>query len=121
MNKNNKKGVAIGAGVALAAASIAAAYFLYGGKDAKKRRKQLRGWMLKAKGEVLEKMEQAKEMNEQLYATLVEEVSKRYGKLKHVDAKELQAFASEMKGYWKDIKKSLAPKSVPKRKSKTKK
>ena len=54
-----KTGVAMGIGAGIAAAAIGAAvgsYFLTGSRKAKTKR-VLRGWMLKAKGEILEKLE----------------------------------------------------------------
>jgi hypothetical protein len=48
----------IGAGIAAGVAAAAlGAYFLYGSKDAKKNRAKVKGWMLKARGEVLEQLE----------------------------------------------------------------
>jgi hypothetical protein len=105
--KHTQRNVAIGAGLALAAASVAAAYFL-SGKEGAKRRKEIKGWMVKAKGEVLQRMEQAKDMNEKMYATIVDQVSSQYRGAKQIDAKDIQAFAKEMKGYWRDIKKSVS-------------
>ena len=46
----------VGAGVGLAAVA-AGAHFLYG-KDGATNRKKVRGWALKAKGEMLEKLEE---------------------------------------------------------------
>lgn len=118
MAKNTERNVAIGVGMALAAAGAAAAYFLTGKKGAQ-RRKQIRGWMLKAKGEVLEKMEQAKDMNEELYSQIVEAVAKKYQAMKMVDAKELAEFNKEMRGHWRDIKKHIEPKKAKKATKKT--
>ena len=63
--------VAIGVGLTTAAVAAAGAYFLYGSKSASKNRKQVKSWALKAKAEVLEKIEDAKEMSEDEYQDLV--------------------------------------------------
>jgi len=52
---------------ALAAATAAGVYFLYGSKNATKNRNKIKGWTLKAKGEVLEKMEKMKNIDEADY------------------------------------------------------
>ena len=93
--------------VGVAAAAAAGAYFLYGTKDGKKKMKQIRGWALKAKGEVLQKVEQLKEVNEDLYHQVIDSVLKRYETLKSVSPAELAAVAKELKGHWKNIKKEL--------------
>jgi flagellar basal body-associated protein FliL len=52
MSTNTKVG--IGLGLTAAAVTAAGAYFLYGSKQAPQNRKKVKGWVLKAKGEVLE-------------------------------------------------------------------
>ena len=54
-----KKNVGIGVGLTAAAVAAAGAYFLYGSKNAAQNRTKVKSWMLKAKAEVLEKLEQA--------------------------------------------------------------
>ncbi len=110
MKKNNKKqGSGTAVGVALAAVAAAAgAYFLYGTKDAKKNRKKVRGWALKAKGEVVEKLEKIKgEINEENYNEIVESVLSKYEKVKDIAAPEIELVGKELKGHWKNIKKHL--------------
>jgi hypothetical protein len=55
-------GQKIGIGVGVTAGMLAAVggYFLYGAKDAKKNRKTVNSWMLRAKAEVLEGIENAR-------------------------------------------------------------
>jgi hypothetical protein len=99
--KGSSKGIAVALGVGLVAA--AGALFLYG-KNGPKNRKKVRSWALKAKGEVLEKLEMAGEMSEDAYGVVVDEVLKRYKDLQSVDAKELAALGKELKGHWRSIK-----------------
>jgi len=122
-NKAKVVGVA-GVGLAALAAAAAGAYFLYGSKEGAKRRKKISGWMLKAKGEVLEQMEKVEHMNEKAYRQMVDTVAVKYKKLKHVDPAELQQMVKELKGHWKGIQKELVAaqkglqkKAAPKRKS----
>ncbi|MCK5059677.1 MAG: hypothetical protein KAR00_00840 [Candidatus Pacebacteria bacterium] len=99
---SKKVNVGIGVGVAAAAATLAGC-FLYG-KNGKKRLKKLKGWTLKAKGEIVEKVEQLKEMNEEAYYAVVDQVLHRYTNAREVGEDELLALSSELKKHWKDIK-----------------
>lgn len=109
MAKNQKqntshKGLAIIGGLVAAAAG---AYFVHGNKKAQKKIKQVKGWALKAKGEVLEKIEKIKEVDEQLYTQAIDAVMKKYENVKSVDTSELASVAKELKSHWKNIKKEL--------------
>ena len=102
-----EKMVVAGAGLATIAAAAAGAFFLYGTKEGAKHRKQIRGWALKMKGEVVEKMEQMKDVSEQKYGELVDGVAKRYQGVKSIDQSELVAMVGELKGHWRNIKRQI--------------
>ncbi|MBI5077857.1 MAG: hypothetical protein HZB11_00620 [Candidatus Yonathbacteria bacterium] len=106
--------VAIGAGISALAAFAAAGYFLYG-KDGAKNKKKVRGWMLKAKGEVLEGVEKLKDVTEDQYAKIVDKVGARYKAVKSIDPAEVELMMKELRGHWRNIKKSISP--VPKKKA----
>jgi gas vesicle protein len=109
--KSTTKKVAVGAGIlGLAAAGIAGAYFLYG-KDGAKNRKKIKAWGLKAKGEVLEKLEKAKDLTEENYHEIIDAVSSKYSKAKDVTPEDIQTFAKDLKKHWKDIKRDMMPKA----------
>lgn len=104
-----KAGTLIGLG-ALAVAGVAAGYFLLG-KDGAKNRKKVKSWMLKAKGEVLEKIEKwKKDLSETDYQALIDTVGEKYRKVKDMDPMEVDAFVKELKSHWKSIKKTASPK-----------
>lgn len=105
----------LGAGALVAAA--AGAYFLYG-KGGNTRRKQLKGWMLKAQGEVMEKFEKAQHVSEDVYMDTVNTVAKKYAEMKHIDSRDVDAFVKELHGHWNTIKKELGGKKAPKKKTK---
>ena len=92
----------LGAGIGLAALAAAGTYFLYGKRGAKNREK-IAGWALQLKGEVLEKMENLKDINQQAYNELVEETAQRYGRVKRVSTRELKHITSELKSAWTHI------------------
>lgn len=106
--------VAIGAGLAAVAAFAAAGFFLYG-KDGAKNRKKVKGWMLKAKGEILEGVEKLKDVTEEEYAMIVNKVGAKYKAVKNIDPAEVDTMMKELHGHWKSIKKSITP--APKKKA----
>lgn len=105
-----KKDVLIGAGIASLVAGVAGTYFLYGSKSAPKNRKKIRGWALKAKGEVLEKLEFVSDMSEEMYHSIVKEISDKYKGLKNIDISEIEEFVAELIPYWGKIKNDVEKK-----------
>ena len=95
--------------VGLTAAAIGT-YYLYGHKDAEKNRAKVKGWMLKAKGDVLDELEKVQDVTESVYMAAVDGVAKRYAELKNIDAADLGVFIGEMKDHWQGIKKTLSSK-----------
>ncbi len=91
-----KSKVAIGVG----AVALAAATYYFFGPDGKKHRKTLKGWMIKMKGEVIEKMEQAKEMSQDAYNKIVDTVAAGYQKSGIAEG-DLRAFVANLKKQWK--------------------
>ncbi len=113
--ENNKgNGVALGVGLGLIAAMSAGAYYLYGTKEGKNKRVKIRGWALKAKGEVLEKLENLKEVNQEKYDAIIDTVSRKYAGIKSIDKSELDALVTDLKKHWKNIKSHLAAQTKPK-------
>jgi flagellar basal body-associated protein FliL len=112
----------IGAGIGLTAAAVAAAgaYFLYGSKSAAKNRKAVKSWMLKAKAEILEKLEDAKEITKEEYDMLVDQVVGAYTTVQSASKKDLKELRDEMKSHWQGITKAAPkPKKAAKKSTKT--
>ncbi len=107
----NKSGVgkvvAVGAGIA---ALSVAAYMLFG-PNGKKNQKAIKGWAVKMKGEIIEKLEIAKDITEPVYEKIVSEIAAKYAKLKNIDPKDLEAEITNLKKHWRAITKSVKPKS----------
>ena len=95
--------VGIGVGLTAAAVAAAGAYFLYGSKESKDNRKKVKSWMLKAKAEVLETIEDAEQMTQGEYDKLVDSVSSAYGRLKTASKADVATFKREMKEHWGGI------------------
>lgn len=100
--------VGIGIGITAAAVAAAGAFFLYGSKNAARNRKTVKSWTLKAKAEVLEKIEQAKNMTKEEYDQLIDTVSNLYQNAKNTSKVDLSTFKKEMKDHWQQIAKSAA-------------
>lgn len=99
--KNSHRGQVLGAGiVALTAAAVA--YFLTG-PNGKKHRTMLKGWMIKMKGEIVEKLENVKEITEPIFNKIVDEVARKYKKIKNIDAHDLEQAIEEIKSHWKSL------------------
>ena len=108
-NKGMDKRAGIGIGLSAAAAAAAGAYFLYGSNSAAKNRKAVKSWALKAKADVLEKIEDAQEMSQKEYEDLVKSVSGAYAGAKNASKKDLVEFTKEMKDHWRSIERAAAP------------
>lgn len=104
-------GIGLAAGAAVAA--IAGAYYLYGTKAGARQRIKIKGWTLKAKGEVLEQVEKMKKIDEKTYRAVVDGVTKQYKKIKRIDPKEIAALANDLKKHWINIQKHLKAAKKP--------
>lgn len=107
-----KKGSDVGVvvGVAAGVAAIAAAgYFLFG-PSGKANRKVIKGWTVKMKGEVLEKIEKLKEVTPETYNAIIDEVAAKYAKLKHINQEEIAMVTADLKKYWKVISRDVKAK-----------
>jgi len=106
MNKETKQ-VAIVAGVAAGVAALTAAGYFMLGPNGKKNQKQLKGWAIKMKGDVVEKLEKLQNVTPEVYNTIIDEVSLKYGKLKSISAEELADIATDLKKHWRAISRDL--------------
>jgi hypothetical protein len=104
---NAAQKVVLGAGLV---AMAAAGYLLFGPKG-KQNRQKIKGWTLRAKGEVLEALESMEHVTEDKYKTVVDRVAKKYAKAKNTTSSEVKKFETEARKYWKNIEKDLAGKA----------
>lgn len=100
-NSNTKKLVVAGASLAGIAAT---AYFFFGPKG-KKHQQHIKAWAIKMKGDVVEKLEKAREITEPVYQEIIEKVAKEYKKGKRASQQEIDALAVDLKKHWKSISK----------------
>lgn len=106
---NNAAKTGLGVGIAALAAAAAGAYYFYGSKHAPQHRKQMKGWMIKAKGEVVEKLENVKDMTQENYEKVVSQVMDKYEKAKNINPEDVKALATDMRKHWKNISSQVNP------------
>lgn len=95
--------VAVGAGVA----ALAAASYYFFGPSGKKNRDKLKGWMIRMKGEIIEKLESSKEVTEKIYHQIVDSVARSFSKNSTVTEAEVKMYAQALKNQWKNISQAL--------------
>lgn len=116
---SNSRKVAAGLGVGLAVATaVAGAYFLYGKQGVKTRRK-VKSWMLKARAEVMDQIEQAKSFNQKNYNQAIQAVAQKYRQLKNIDSREVDRLVGELKSHWRQIAKHVSKSTGSPAKKKT--
>jgi hypothetical protein len=106
MEKEIKKGKsgaakAIVLGTSLAGLA-ASAYFLFTEKG-KKNQKYAKAWAIKMKGDVVEKLESAREVSEPVYHKIIDSVAAKHEKIKKDGPKEVKELANDLKKHWSTI------------------
>jgi len=98
-NKNNMgKVLTIGTG----ALALAAVGYFFLGPQGKKNQKKTRAWMIKMKGDVIEKLESVQDITKETYDTIVDTVGDAYATV--ADSKdEVAKLAKELKSHWESI------------------
>lgn len=120
-NHTNTK-VLAGMGLVALAAASAGAIFLYGTDAGKQKRKQIKGWSLRMKADVIDKMGKMKDLSESGYHELIDSVAKKYESMKSIDGLEVASLVQDLKKHWKSIKRELETlQKTPKRKAAQKK
>jgi len=111
----NKKSINTGkaVGVGLGVAALGAAAYVLFGPNGKKNRKEVKGWVVKMKGEIIEKLEEAKDITEPIYHNIIDNVKSKYSKVKNINEEDLEKVTNEIKKHWNSIKKDSAPKKKP--------
>lgn len=98
----------LGAGLAAAAVGAALGSYLLTGPRAKNTKRALKSWVLKAKGELLEQLEKAGDVGEDMYYKAVDRIAAKYSKMSGVGQKEVDDMVLELKKQWKLVNKGLA-------------
>jgi hypothetical protein len=103
-SKTSVSTAAVVGAAAAAAVAGAAAYWLYGAKDAPKHRKMAKSWMLKARSETLDAVEaaiaKAGTIDKETYLKIVDTILRRYKGAKNVSTAELAQVSKDLKSTW---------------------
>jgi hypothetical protein len=102
INKNDSKTVELAVLGASLAGLAAAAYFFLGPKGPKNQ-KHTKAWAIKMKGDVVEKLEKAREVSEPIYHEIINSVAKEYEKNKKAGHAEIGDIVQDLHKHWKTI------------------
>lgn len=83
-------------------AGLAAAYFFIR-PNSKKYIENTKSWVIKMKGDVVERLEQAREISESIYNEIIDSVAARYEKELKSSPEEVKALAKDLKTHWRAI------------------
>ncbi len=100
--------VEVGVAAAISAAAVAGAYWFYGAEHAQKNRKQVKSWMLKARAEALERLEQIAEVDKKVYAQVVDEVASRYSAVDGATSADIAQIQRDLKSAWQHVQHARA-------------
>ncbi len=100
---NNNMTMAVGI-TGLFASALLGAHFLFNTEKGKKSLKHLKSWSFKMKGDLLEKLEKAKNIDENTYHIIVDDLVAKYQKIKGMTVEEIAEISKELKANWKKIK-----------------
>lgn len=87
-------------------AGLAAAAYFFLGPKGKKHQMHAKAWVIKMKGDVVEKLETASDISEPVYHEIIDSVAAKYEKGKKASREEIMALAQDLKKHWKAISKS---------------
>lgn len=84
-------------------AGLAATAYFFLGPKGKKNQKSVKAWAIKMKGDVVERLEKAKEVSEPAYNEIIDLVAAEYAKGKKASREEIAALSADLKKHWKTL------------------
>jgi hypothetical protein len=84
-------------------AGLAASAYFFFGPNGKKNQKYAKSWAIKMKGDVVEKLEKAKEISEPVYHQIIDMVATKYAKGSKISQIEIDELAKDLKKHWKTM------------------
>jgi len=102
--------------IGVSLASLAAgAYFFFGPKG-QKHQKHAKAWVIKMKGDIVEKLESAKEITEPIYHSIIDTVAVEYNKKVKNGQEDIAEIVDDLKKQWKNLNKAAKTKTSTKKK-----
>ena len=98
----------IGAGMlAATAAGVAAGYYFYASKDAKKNRKIVAKWAVDLKNDVVREAKKAHSIDRKDILAIVDTSARAYKRVRDLNGKDVARAVGELKDNWQEIAKEL--------------
>ena len=101
--KQNKKSHLPMTVIGASLAGLAATAYFFMGSESKKRQKYAKAWAIKMKGDVVEKLEKAREISEPVYQDIINTIAAKHSKKINLGTEEVNALAQDLKKHWKII------------------
>lgn len=89
--------------VGIGLAGLAATAYFFLGPKGKKNQSNVKSWVIKMKGDVVEKLEQARDITEPVYQEIIDTVAARHKKVMKNNETEITELAQDLKKHWKAI------------------
>ena len=111
---NEAKFVALGASLT----GLAATAYFFLGPEGQKHQEHFKSWAVKMKGDILEKLESTKNINEPVYHQIIDTIATKHEKAKKAKPVEIKTLAKDLKKHWPKISQSTSTvkETNPKRK-----
>jgi len=103
---NNGSKVAEIAIIGASLAGLAATAYFFLGPKGKQHQRNTKAWAIKMKGDVVEKLETARDVSELVYHEIIDSVAAEYEKGKKASHEEIIELAQDLKKHWKTISSS---------------
>lgn len=87
-------------------AGLAATAYFFLGPKGRENQKQAKSWAIKMKGDVVEKLELARNLSESAYHEIIDSVAAQYEKERQTSPQEIRALARDLKKHWQAISSS---------------
>lgn len=107
MKKKNKVGLGLLAATATAA-GVAAGYYFYASKNAKKHRRIASKWAGNLKKDVIKQAKKVTNIDRDTLAGIIDKASAAYRNVKNVGPTELSRATKELKNNWKELMSELS-------------
>lgn len=96
---SNKELIIAGASIG----ALAAAVYFFSGSKGKRNQRKLKGWMIKMRGEVIDRLENIQEVTEPVYHEVVDTVAQAQTVSARIPRQEIEELARDLKRDWKTI------------------
>lgn len=100
----NKKQMGVGAGMlAAATAGVAAGYYFYASKDAKKNRKVAAKWAGDLKSDVVKQAKKVQDLDRAQMLAIIDQAATTYETVRSLNRADLSRAVKELKSNWQNV------------------